>query len=156
MTAQPISSGMTIDGNTLVLNTGNNVAAGGQLPVWNKFTIPYTSLQTAGLTNTVPVVTLQPHQIVQGAFQNVTTAFSGGTIATIVDTVGISGTVAKYLASTTLASIALGSGLSLATNLPESMTSTTVINLYATSTIGLLSALTQGSVDIYLLIATVP
>lgn len=123
---------------------------------WQKFTIPFTSLQTAGLTNTVPVITLQSHQIVQAAFQNVTTAFSGGTIATIVGTIGISGSVAKYLVSTTLAATALGSGVSMATNLPESMTTTTVVNLYATSTVGNLSALTQGSVDIYLLIATVP
>lgn len=156
MTASPIAAGMNIDGSSLALGTNNLISVGVILPEWIKVTIPYTALQTAGLTNNALVYTLPIKGIIQQVLWNVTAAFSGGAIATILGTIGTAGSNAKYLASTTMASTGMTAGQSLATGLPESLVSTTAINIYATSTIANLSALTQGSVDIWILTSTLP
>lgn len=155
MTGMPISSGMTIDNLSLVLGTNNNIQAGGVLPQWQKFTVPYTSLQTAGLTNAVAIFTLPIKGIVQAAFFNVTQLFSGTAIASITLSVGPVGSLTKYCTAGSIAATGVTAGVALTTPTPESMSGTTVIDVNATAVGANLSALTQGSVDVYLLIGTV-
>lgn len=160
--------------NTLVFSTNNTQAGSvdsaqglswvggvsalspGSIATWLKVVIPYTSLQTAGLTNTVPVYLLPTNGVVHAAYANVTTLFSGGAIATIVATLGIGGTVAKYMASSSMASTGGVAGTAITAPAPESLVGTTQVNLYAISTVANLSALTQGSITVWMLVSVLP
>lgn len=125
-------------------------------PSWKKVTIPYTAIQTAALTSTALVLTLVSKGVVHDCFWNVTTAFSGSGIASMVATVGVLGATAKYLVSSTLLSTGMVAGVNLGPVTPESLSGSTAINLYVTAVGANLSTLTQGSVDVYLLVSVVP
>ena len=118
---------------------------------WQKITVPYSVIQTASLTNTVALLTLPALWIVHNVFMNVTTAFAGTT--TLVLSVGKSSATTKWVSSLSVLSLGLLPGNAINAPIPESNSSSTVINLYATSTLSNLSNLTQGSVDIYLLVS---
>lgn len=124
-------------------------------PNWQKFTVPYTALQTAALTNAVTILMLPIKGIVQAAFFNVTQLFSGTAIATITLSVGPTGNLTKYAAANSIATIGLTAGIALTTPIPENMSGTTNIQVNAIAIGANLSVLTQGSVDVYLLMATV-
>lgn len=132
--------------------TVNNVASP-FAPMWKKFTIPFASVQAAALTNAVTIYTLPKFGVVHAAKMNVATAFSGGAIATITASVGTAGSPAKYLVATTVAGTGSTDGVSLAIPALESTSGTTAVQVSFTSTIANLSALTQGSMDIYLLVS---
>lgn len=143
-----------VSGNMQI--TAGALDTGANLPTWQKFTIGFASLQTAGLTNTVLVYTLPIKGVVHQAFANITTLFSGGAIATIVASIGNAGNNAKYMVSSSLATATTLPGVSIGAIAPESMVGTTAVNIYATSTVANLSALTQGSIDVYVLSSVLP
>ena len=128
----------------------------GSIPFWTKVTVTYSQLATAGLTNTVSLLTLPIKGVLQDVKVSVSTVFSGGTIATYTLSVGIAGSLLKYhpiidaktavILTTPAAPV---SGL-------ESVSGTTSIVLSAVSTVGNLNAATQGSVDVWLLTSTLP
>jgi len=123
------------------------------MPTWQKVTIGFAAIQTAALTNTLPLITLPTLGIVHAAFANVTTLFSGGAIATITVNVGPAGSLAKYMAASSIATAVLVAGVAPLTPGPESNSTTTAIQAVFISTVANLSALTQGSIDIYLLVS---
>lgn len=123
-----------------------------QSPTWQKFTVPYTQLQTAALTNAVTLLSLPSKGIVHYAWMNITQAFSGTTTLTL--SLGPSGSLTKYIAASTALATGSTSGVNLTSVLPESVSGSTNVQVNATATIQNLSSLTQGSVDIYLLIST--
>ncbi|HLX53426.1 MAG TPA: hypothetical protein VKR58_05780 [Aquella sp.] len=119
-------------------------------PQWQKYTVPYTSLQTAALTNAITLFTLPIKGTIHALEANVTTAFSGTTTCTC--SVGIVGNLVKFMAATTVLSTGVINGVSLSVTDIESMSATTIIQINAIATVQNLSSLTQGSIDVYVLV----
>lgn len=123
-------------------------------PRWRKYTVGYAALQTAGLTNNVTLFTLPAKGVIMAAHADVTTAFSGTAIVTMGVTLGDGGSASRYMSSFTVLSTGLltpSSGIWI-----PSMSGTTDIKAYATSVGANLSALSQGSMDLYILWMTLP
>jgi hypothetical protein len=122
---------------------------------WIKITKTFSDFATAGASNEISIYTLPIKGIIHACQIFATTVFSGGVIATYTVSVGISGNAVKYGIAT---NVFTGAGLSAINVLSgiESMSGTTSIKATATSTVGLLNAATQGSIDIYLLVSILP
>ena len=123
---------------------------------WPKITIPYTALQIGGLTNSAPLLVLPPKGVISAIYANVPTPFSGSGIISIVCTIGTSSANAKFMASVSIAAAGGINGVALTNPDIESLSVSTGINIYVTSVGANLSALTQGSIDIYLLTSILP
>jgi hypothetical protein len=121
---------------------------------WRKFTILYTALQTAALTNSVLILALPPKTVIHRAILNVTQAFSGTTTLTL--SLGTVGDNVKFAVAQSVLSTGLLNGVALTAPLPESMSASTNVSIYAISTVQNLSSLSQGSVDVYVLASTMP
>lgn len=121
-------------------------------PQWIKITKTFTDFSTAGLTNSVTIYSLPAKYAIQATQLNISTAFSGGTIATYTISVGNGGTPTKYAAATNAFTGATLPAMSTISAV-ENMSGTTNILATAISTVGNLNAATAGSVDIYLLIS---
>lgn len=123
------------------------------LPKWIKITKAYTAFSTAGLTNDIEIYSLPAKGVIHSSQIVLTTAMSGGTIASYTLSIGISGNLVKYAAATnaftgfSLAQPSVLAGI-------ESTSSATSIRAAAISTVGLLNAATAGSVDFYLLVSS--
>lgn len=124
---------------------------------WVKVTKAYSAFSTAGLTNDISIYTLPIKGYIHDVKIVPTTAFSGGLISAYTVSVGIGGALTKYaIATNTFTGNTTVS--TIHTPLPglESTSGTTDIRAQAVSVTGLLNAATAGSVDIYLLVSTLP
>lgn len=124
-------------------------------PAWVKITKLFSDFATAGLTNNISIFTLPVSGVIHAVQLNPRVTFSGGTIATYTISIGKSGTLAKYAPATI---VFTGAALPVISVLPavESVSATTDIRAAAISTVGNLSAATQGTVDIWILVSTLP
>ena len=123
-------------------------------PSWIKYTVGYASLQTAALTNSATIFTLPAKGVIQAAHADVDTAFAGTAIVTLGVTLGDAGNNSRYLASFTVLSTGLltpSSGIWV-----PSMSGTTTIKVYATAVGANLSALSVGSLSVYVFWSTLP
>lgn len=120
-----------------------------------KFTVPYTQINNASATgsadvNTVTLGSTPTFWFVDKALANVTSVFAGCTALTVV--VGTTSSTSAFITSNSVMTagvIPMASALPVLTN----ATGTTSLSLVATFTCASgssLSALTTGSVDIYL------
>lgn len=134
------------------------VPVAGTYPSWIKITKTYSDLAAASTTNNIEVYSLPASSVIHNVVVKHTVAFAGGGISAYTVSVGITSTLDKYalafnvfqaVAATTLA-LALLPGME---NIGGSATS---IRLAATSTSANLNAATQGSVDVWLLVSTLP
>lgn len=129
---------------------------------WVKVTKTYTDLAAANTTNQITVYTLPAKGIVHGAALKTTAAFSGGAIATysldLGDSTSASGYVNGYNGALFTGANWSGSGAKLTHGATGSndLTATMPIYLQATSTGANLDQATAGSVEIWLLISTMP
>lgn len=122
---------------------------------WQKFTISYKDLTGwAATTGNALVYALPIKGIIHAAYFNVTTAFAGTT--TLTATLGTASSNAAYQASTDLMATGVTAGVTGLAMTPASLTGSTQIQLYATSTGANLSSLSAGSVDIYVLTSQSP
>ena len=122
---------------------------------WVKITKTFSDFSTASVTNAITIYSLSSKQLIHSTQIVVTTTFSGGTIATYTISIGTGGNATKYSAATNVFTGASLPAISTSAGL-ESTSGATNILATAISTIGNLSAATQGSVDIYLLISNLP
>jgi hypothetical protein len=126
-------------------------------PVWTKFTIPYTSFSTAALTNSLTLLSLPANTMVHQTIIKHSTAFSGPSISAYNVRVGIGGSTSKYAAAFNVLQSVSDSARSITqANDVESFTGATNILVTATSVGANLNAATTGSVDIWLLMSTLP
>lgn len=121
-------------------------------------TLTNSSFSVAATTTTInSSYTLPAKSVINAVVINPTTAFSGGGLTGYNISIGgtVSGVSNKY---TSLASIYTGASFTAINNLfgMESFSSSSVITVFAKSSGGNLNAATQGAVDIYLLINTLP
>lgn len=123
---------------------------------WVKITKGFADFSTGALTNTINIYSLVAKGVMHATFVNATTKFSGGLIATATLSIGVSGgSAVKYLAAT---NVFTGAPLATPTSTTgvESMSGATNITATLISTVANLSSLSAGSVDIYLLVSTLP
>ena len=129
------------------------------LPRWIKVNKSYSDFSTSALTNSIDIYSLPAKSVIQNCIIKHSTEFNGGIIATYTISVGIIGSLSKYTLAFNVfqpvTNIAIGLGVNLAPVM-ENYGAVTSIKATAISTVGLLNAATQGSVDIYLLISTLP
>ena len=123
-------------------------------PQWIKITKSYTDFATAGLTNTIDLLTLPNKSVIHNCIIKHSTRFLGGIIATYTLSVGITGTLAKYAIAFDVNQVT-GAAVSGINSLVGFEFASNTISATAVSTVGLLNAATQGDVDIYLLVSTV-
>lgn len=123
-------------------------------PQWQKITKTFSNFSVASLTSTITITTLPAKSVVNAVVINPTTAFTGGLIAGYTVSVGMQTNVDLAPASSMFTTVTNPFSYSLIAagdiNTTEDITAT------ATSLTGLLNAATQGSVDIYLLVSTLP
>ena len=128
------------------------------MPVWTKYSVLHTALQTAGVTNNIELFSLPAKTVIHRVIIKQTTAFAG--TATYSLSVGITGTLLKYIAAAdvTAAVAATTFAVSAATIVatPENFSSATSIKLSAVSTIQNLSSSSAGAADIYVQTSTLP
>lgn len=125
--------------------------------IWTKYTVPYTSLATAGLTNDIELFALAAKTMIHNVVLKQSTAFSGGLIATYTVSVGITGNLVKYAAAFNVfqAAGAATFGLNVLPGI-ENFTGATSIRIAAISTVGNLNSATAGSVDAFVLTSLLP
>ena len=128
---------------SIALNVGNGLE-------YRKFTIPYTDLTgTAGLTQAVALFTLPAGGKVIGVYAKNSVAFAGTTTLTV--SVGKSGTATHFSAALDIkAAVADTTVQKTALFKSGQQTALAVIATF-TSTVDNLTALTAGSVDIWVL-----
>lgn len=126
---------------------------------WIKVTKSYTDFAVAGLTNDIEIYSLPAKSIIQGVVIKHSTPFTGGVIATYTASVGIVGNLVKYAAAfnvlQAVGNTVFGLGTIIAPTV-EDFGSAKSIRGSVISTIGNLNVATQGSVDFYLLVSTLP
>jgi hypothetical protein len=121
-------------------------------PQWIKITKSYTDFSTASLTNTIDLVTLPNKSVIHNCIIKHSTRFLGGIIATYTISVGITGTLAKYAIAYDVNQVTGATVSGINSLIGYEFTGIT-LKATAISTVGLLNAATQGSVDIYVLVS---
>lgn len=135
--------------------TGPTGATGGL--GWTKYTVTFTQLSAAGLTNNIELFQLAAKEMVHSVVVKASVAFAGGLIATYTVSVGPAGNLVKYAVAFNVFQ-APAANLSSVNILPgvEDFSSATSIRISAISTVGNLNAATGGSVDVWVLKSTLP
>lgn len=131
----------------------------GQLPAsapkWIKVTKLFSDLAAAALLNDIEVYSLPAGAFVHAVKLKHGTPFQGGTIATYTLSVGITGFPVKYLPIFDVFQAAGNTVQGFSSTVgTENHGAVTSIRLSAVSTVGLLNAATQGSVDVWFLVST--
>lgn len=144
--------------------TGLPVSMGGtgstvqNYPKWTKYSVAHTALQAAALINNIEIASLPAGSVVHGVVMKTTTAFAGTTTYTL--SVGITGSLLKYVAATDVKVAVAGTtftlpGASFVPG-PEDFGAAVSIRLSAISTIQNLDQSSAGAVDIYILTSVLP
>jgi len=124
------------------------------IPQWIKVTKTFANFSLANATNSIDIYTLPAKGVVMGCQIFPTTVFSGGIISAY--TISVAGNLTKYQAAVNVfTGAALTGNTNPLMNL-ESISGATTIQATAIAVTGLLNAATQGSVDIWLLVALLP
>lgn len=141
-------------------NTPISLDANGQpqatlaVPMWRKYTVSYTDLQTAATTNNGTLFSLGAGEAIHATKTKHNTAFVGASITALTISVGIAGTLAKYAAAYDVVPAVSATAYQLSTTVgSESHTAATAIKWAAVATGANLSVLTAGSVDIWVLVS---
>ncbi len=127
-------------------------------PYWTKYTLTHTDFQTAALTNSIELFSLAAKTLIHKVIIKHTTAFASTTTYSL--SVGITGTLAKYIAAfdvkQAVSSSTFGASLATVNATLEDFSSATSIKITAVSTIDNLSTSTAGVADIYVQTSLLP
>jgi hypothetical protein len=130
--------------------TGTNV------PTCTKYTVPYTSVQTAATTNSVTLFTLPAQGKITGLTIKHSTAFAGTSITAVTASVGKSGSAAVYSAAFNVLQAVSSTAMQDDGGHFSADFASHAVTATFTSTGANLSALTAGSVDIWACTVTLP
>ena len=124
---------------------------------WTKYTVAATAFTAAATSEDVELFSLPGRETIHAVVIKHTTAFSGGTLAAMTLTVGITGTLAKYAAVFDVFQ-ATGDTVFAYNNLPdtENFGAATSIRAAAVSTGDTLDNVGTGSADIWVLTSLLP
>lgn len=130
--------------------TGTNV------PTCTKYTVPYTSVQTAATTNSVTLFTLPAQGKITGLTIKHSTAFAGTSITAVTASVGKSGSTSAYAAAFNILQAVSSTAFQDDGGHFSADFASHAVTATFTSTGANLSALTAGSVDIWACTVTLP
>jgi hypothetical protein len=124
---------------------------------WTKYTVAYTDLSAAALTNNITLLTLPILGKIEGLVIKHSASFTGGALSAYKIDVGIVGELDRYLSQFDVFQAA-GAAVFNSVDLNEipSFTATTAVKIQATSVGANLSAATAGSLDIWVKTSTLP
>jgi hypothetical protein len=127
-------------------------------PVWSKVTIGFAALSAAAATNTVTLLTLTARVIVCGLAIKHTTAFTGTGLTALTCTVGDSNNTTTFYSDTpfSLTQAVSNTAFLISNVLAAASFAGGTVQATFTSTGANLSALTAGSVDFLISVATLP
>ena len=121
---------------------------------WTKYTIGYATAQVAALTKEVELATLGEGEVLLGVKIKHSVAFAGTSITSVTASVGISATPAKYATAFDILQAVANDTFQLSQGFfEENHAGGTSVIAKFTAVGANLSALTAGSVDIWLLVA---
>jgi len=127
---------------------------------WQKVTVGFAQLTTAGLTQTINLITTAPRTKVCGVSIKTTAAFSGGVIASLTVSVGDAAGTGTDYNSAPFTLFSAPSATNYQDTIPATVASKTsaasTITALFTSTVGNLNTATVGSVDIDVCTAVIP
>lgn len=130
------------------------------MPYWTKYTVTYTDMSFAGLTNDITLFTLPLKTLIHKVIIKQSTAFAGSTIASYTLSVGIVGTLAKYIAAydvfAAVAATTFGVAATTINAQPENFTAGVAIRVAAIAVGANLSAATAGAADIWVETSLLP
>lgn len=148
-----------------ILGTGTNIQFAGSLAgagsgglAWvGPFTKTYTDLAAASTTNNIQIYSLPAKGVIHAAYIKHSQQFTGGTLTTYHVSVGPAGNLTKYAPSFAVYLGVSDTNFQLSSVVgSENFGSATSIRLQASSAGANLNAATQGSVDVWLLVSTLP
>jgi hypothetical protein len=140
----------TLNASTEVVELPADLA----VPRWLKFTHAATDFTAASATEDIEVYSLPAGGIIQGVKIKHSTAFSGGTAASLTLSVGISGTLAKYASAFDVFQAAAATTFQLSNSIgSEDHGSVTSIRLAAVVTGDTLDNVGTGDVDVWILVS---
>jgi hypothetical protein len=124
------------------------------LPRWKKFTVDYTDLAAAALTNDIEVYSLVAGEIIHGVKIKHSTAFSGGTITDYTVSIGIAGDLVKYASAFDVFQAVDNQTFQLSSTFgSENHGAATSIRIAAVAIGDDLDQATDGEVDVWLLVS---
>jgi hypothetical protein len=127
-----------------------------RVPFWRRYRITYDQFSTAGLTNSITLFSLPPGYMIHACKLKHSEVFDGPSISSYTISVGISGTVAKYLAAFNChnAVAATTFGLSTSTMIGSENHDAAVDILASATAIGAnLSTATTGIAEVFVLMS---
>jgi len=135
----------------------NELALKTAAPLWQKYTIPYTSFSGLGATisSNVLICSIGAAEIIDAFVLKTSTLFTGTSITAAVMRIGKTGADAQYTDDFDVKQ-ATGSSVKQITNAIACEQSSTSLILTLSLTGGLLSQLSQGSVDVWIRRAEIP
>jgi len=124
---------------------------------WQKFTKTFADFSVAAFANDVQLFQLQPKQMIHSVVIKHSASFTGGLIAAYTISVGTGLVPVKYATAFDVFQ-APGDSIDLPSNIlgTESFSTGTDIFAHAISAGAFLNAATTGSVDIWVLVSTLP
>lgn len=126
-------------------------------PAWTKYTFSHTAFQTAALTNSITLFSLPAKTMIHNIAIKHSTSFAGPGIVSYTISAGIVGNTTKYASAFDVFSAVASSNFQTsADNQAEDFSSSTTIQLTATSTGANLSASNAGSVDVWVQTSALP
>ena len=121
-------------------------------PSWVKYSITHTSLQAATTTSDIELFSQPANGVIQGVLMSNVSAFTGTSYTNYELSVGITGDLEKYANYTSGYTSTVSEAFTVLGF--ESLATSTSIRLQAKSTGGNLDASTAGSIDVWVLRAT--
>lgn len=130
------------------------------VPVWVKYSLTFTSFATAGTANAVTLFSLAAKQNIRDVVIKHGTSFTGGSISAYTISIGIAGTLTKWLGNSNVftaagATVFYRPATALVNGIQTFGGATNVV-ANAISTDDNLDAATTGAVDIYFLVEQLP
>jgi hypothetical protein len=132
-------------------------AATGNVASWAKYTVPYTSLNSGSSVSSALLLSLPAKGTIHEVVIHHTTAFAAPTLGSLTVEVGVVSETDRYASAFDVSSAVTGSNLQHTySGGVENFASATNINVTARITGDVLSNLSAGSVDIYVLTSVLP
>lgn len=162
LVGSPANGDIQINTDTGKLNYYSNYATGwvevGPTnigPQWMKFSKTFTDLTAAATTNDIELFSLPGSAVIHGVVIHHSTAFSGGTVSALTVSVGLTGNLIKYTSAWDVFQASGDTVIQVSSDLSlEDMTAATSIRLSAIATGDNLDQLTQGQVEVWLLVSS--
>jgi len=131
---------------------GSSDVSGSGALVWLPFSVSYTALQTGATTNTVLLDNVAAGTIIHACLVNVTTAFKGSpNPSTVGMSIGYTANNSAFISSLSLTATGNNTPTSFLFNM-TAFASGITLNMYINASSNL-SGLTQGAMEIYLLVS---